>query len=196
MSHSTCLRKFAIAIYFPSNCYEMHITQIINAVTMVSPLICLWRNRKKKSVFKKVLCVHIPLSMCYHLSCAFPVSLKWAITTLKTLDYTFIHMLSLASRIDFKRYHNIHFSALGHTCLIMTSIRKRDPALAKFGLMVFDHLHFRRIEPELAKRALKAGTITFTFYFYDKHIPIGHGIFHITLYWLFDIYFKMLDKTI
>lgn len=176
----------------------MLLWQVFNAVTMVSPLICLLKHRKKKSVFKSTLCIHIPLSMSYHLSCAFPTVVPACVViTLKALDYTFIHMLSLASRVDMKQTKRISISALLHTTLVVKSVINSDPAVFKLGLMLYDHMHLVRAHPCHSKKAIIAGGTAFTFYYWDNSIPCGHGIFHITLYWLFDTYFCILqDKKV
>lgn len=173
--------------------HRIVVPQLLNALTMVAPLFCLWRHRRKKSWYRPIMCLHIPTSVAYHVMLAFPLlpvphGFIW---TFKALDFFFIHLMSLASRVDFGRKRHIMGSALCHSILLLQSTAGgRDPVLAKCILMVHDNLHLLNVaKHDTRNMALAAGVATLSLYATDTTWDYGHAVFHITLYWLFDTYF-------
>lgn len=155
---------------------------------MVSPLICLIKHRKKKSVFKRLMCIHIPTSMLYHLSAAFPARIPALVTnTMKALDFSMVHALNVASRIDFNRKKHLQYSIALHAMLVQKSVMC-DLPVQRFALMLYDNMHLYNTA------AIKYGFLAFSLYFADNFVKGSHGAFHITLYWLFDTYFSAFSK--
>lgn len=173
----------------------MILPQLLNAISMLAPLYCLWRHRKKRSLYKPILCIHIPISICYHACMAFPASqCRYVIASFKILDFLFIHVLSLASRLDFKRYKTLPISILLHSVLFYQSaFAGKDRALLKCALMGHDNIHLisRCQKPRKLLQLVMISLGTCFLYYTDTQWDYGHAIFHVMLYSLFDTYFNI-----
>lgn len=174
------------------------LVQLCNAVSMIAPLICLWKHRKKRSWYRVIMCFHIPISIAFHSLMAFPlVAPKFVVGTLKTLDFVFIHFMSIASRLDFNKNKRISLSLLLHGFLLFQStIGKYDPAFLKCVLMFHDNWHlWSFLDPKRVLRLIGISATTVFLYFTDTAWDYGHASFHIMLYWLFDMYFEIYGET-
>lgn len=169
--------------------------EIFNAITMLSPLYSLIKNWKSKSNMKKLMCIHMPISILYHISCAFPNRFNNCIrNSFRSLDYVLIHATSLTSHIEFMRKHNITLYVL-HAFLIMHTMKKSAIPFLQYSLFFSDNSHFFNINQIRATMTTILGSTLFMFYISSFKYPYCHGLFHIGLYWIYQTYFELYNNT-
>lgn len=169
--------------------------ELFNAITMISPIYSLIKNWKSKSVMRKVMCIHIPISIFYHISCAFPNIFKpYMKNSLRSLDYMLIHATSLTSHIEFLRKHNVTL-CIFHAFVIMRTMKKSAIPLLQYLLFFSDNAHFFHINQTRAMTTSILGSTLFLLYISSFKYPYCHGLFHIGLYWIYQTYFEFYNNT-
>lgn len=171
----------------------MLVYQIVNAITMIAPLISLVKHRHKKGKLKSLMKVHIPISFIYHALCAFTSSPRTLILTLRSLDYFFIHLSGLCAAKDLVSNKNINLSYLLHAYVLYKCVKHNiDMPYLKCIAITIDTFDIFRHHFQKASQAFCIGIVSTCLYINDGKIPYGHAMFHVSLYWLFECYFDML----
>ena len=178
--------------------HKIHkIHEILNAITMISPILALCKHRKSSSFMKKIMCIHIPISICYHIACALPILCNHPCKkVLRAMDFTCIHMTSLISSIETRNISVISCTQLlaMHAFVLSKTLKNGAIPLLQYALFFSDNMHLFGICMTEARKASIIGSAAFLFYLTSVYIPIGHSIFHITLYWLYDSYFRFQSQ--
>ena len=157
--------------------------QIANALTMIFPLMNLIKHRGKRCNLKKIMYVHIPISFLLHSVSAFTNNKK-VLGPLKKTDYFLIHLSSVVAAMDIKK--RVHFYPLVHLAIwIMSARQHKDMHLSRSLLMLYEHKDMKYDR----KHVITGVTSTLLFNMNNK-IPYSHALFHISLFWIYDIYFN------
>ena len=171
----------------------MIVHELFNAITMVSPIISLIKNWKSKSFMKKLMCVHIPISIIYHVLCTFPQISPMFKNSLRSLDFICIHMTSVTSNIEFIN-KRILITYILHGFMIVHTLRNNAVPLLQYSLFFSDNVHFYSIDKHQAIISSFIGSAIFGLYALSSRYPYCHGMFHIGLYWLYQSYFEFYMK--
>lgn len=164
--------------------------EIFNAVSMIFPLFAWWKHRRSKSKMAKVVKYHCPLSFTYHLVKAFhPVSRVTKV--LLAIDQGCIHLCSMLAKRDLsKPPHTL--SVPFHIITYVYSILIKDVPYARFSLIVLDNFKYIRQNNEI----IVQGSIAFICFIssYNTNMQIGHSIFHVLMYKIYDNFFIIIEK--
>lgn len=180
-----------------------NVAQLLNAVTMVAPLLSLLRNCRKRGsktplalVLCKVMCVHIPISFAYHLTHALSRH-STCINILKSIDYFMVHITTLIPLLHPKvRQQRKCICILGHALSFwfLKDMFSVYPYV-KFLAICSSTSHLVKEHRDYAFLTMCYGSIGFLLYVLDGWcIPYGHAMFHITLYPLFNNYHALLNS--
>ncbi len=179
------------------------ISQVLNALTMVSPLICWFKTRKKyKTRFMhKLLIFHIPFSFFYHLACALPMHYN-LVNILKKIDFTLIHLYAMT--YIFEKKYNMSDSVgllLNTYCIYGVMNCKEQELLRICSLIMVAHnfiLRYKSVSNDTRKkhntRNLYILGISCTMLYMNDNLLcyMGHPLFHILLGKLHIEIFKSL----
>jgi len=171
------------------------LSELANAFSMLSPLVCWFRQRRQHSQRKmhKMMIVHIPISIMYHVVCAIP-SMRHKVVRrlLKITDLVLIHVFSLtaAKEIHDVVGHVVHVGAvarlprsLNTLCIYRISRGNEDKWLrlaAVYSCVHYGLKHNKNKRKQLQIYAI--GTLACTFYLLDaKLYNFGHSLFHVVL---------------
>lgn len=174
--------------------------QVANAISMVFPLLAVFRHRRTASVLRRIVPFHAPISAAYHLSMAFPHKLGARLTRfLFSTDILLIHVTSLATSCEYRKRkglaNNIALRAFllpAHVLSLAHTVFYRDIPILRCSLVVMDHIHLlkRRNRVKIVRKALLAA-----FFFlasYQTHLQGSHALFHALLYPMYDEYIKIV----
>lgn len=174
----------------------MKIYQIVNAITMVAPLISWLKNRKRQGGFKKLMQIHIPISMAYHMCASFPHFPIKVLNILRSMDYLCVHLSGVLAGKDIRQTPTSHSTVLINTFILYKCVKDGvDLPMVKCAAIVYENIDIFRINRKKASQAAVVGTCATFFYINDGHIPYGHAIFHVSLYWLYECYFDLLKDV-
>lgn len=177
----------------------MFLHQVANAVSMVFPLLAVFKHHRVPSALRRMVPIHVPLSAAYHLSMAFPQTRRVARLThfLFSADILFIHVTSLAASYEYRkrRGHNTAKTAAlapFHMLSIGMTVANKDQPIMRCTLVVIDHIHLIR-RPNRGRLLRISSMAAFCFLVsYHSSFPITHSLFHALLYNMYDEHFKML----
>jgi hypothetical protein len=192
----------------------MNFPQILNALTMVSPL-WVWFNKRqthKHLSFHKLLIFHIPISFIYHLLQGFkgciPINQRMIIVA-KVADCAMIHGYTTLCNIGISTYQRMRFARWenitrgGAHCINITCIVNmvREPKsiddamfsmlrVTSIGTLSFSTLS--RTDQRLAG-TLYGTLCTLLFMVDSKLANYGHCLFHLVLGGLHHTIYKCID---
>lgn len=174
-------------------------SQLLNALTMISPLVALISGCKKKQIHRKTigktLIIHIPISFAYHLSCALNGPID-TINTFKTADLSLIHIYAIT----------VHANMNEKSCDSLQNVSKLMNAICVFRVCKgYEDTLFRLASLyvgsyNLVKRTKKKHTLiglsvvsSLLFYFDDHVKSLGHPTFHVLLGFIHNHVFNVID---
>lgn len=166
-------------------------TQVLNAVTMISPLIALILNSKKSQIHEKVvgktLIVHIPISFAYHMSSALNAP-SHTTKTLKIADLSLIHIYAVTVQDTFKK-RRTRFNRIQSVANVMNKIcvyricRGYEDTLFRLSSLYVGSYSLFAACTRIKKTFLTVLGLSSSllFYFDDHLMHMGHPTFHILL---------------
>lgn len=171
--------------------------ELFNACTMLSPCIALIKYWKTSSLMRIVMCFHLPVSVLYHISCAFKNNIHTnIIRLLRSLDTICIHITSITSHCEFVKKVNT-ISYILHTLILVSTLKRSmysyKVPLMQYTLFFSDNIHFYNLNYKKACIITTISSSFFMFYLMSSKNPYFHGIFHIGLYWLYKSYFEFYN---
>lgn len=180
-------------------------TQVLNAITMISPLIALILNSKRRQIHKKtvgkILIVHIPISFAYHMSSALNTPIHTT-NKLKIADLSLIHVYAITVQDTFKKGRTTRFNRIQSIANVMNKIciyricRGYEDTLFRLSsLYVGSYSLFvacTRIKKTLL--TLLGLSSSLLFYFDDHLMHMGHPTFHILLGFLHNDILELCIK--
>ena len=162
----------------------MKILELFNAVSMIFPLFA-WRKHRRttNSRLKSLMLIHIPISFTFHLLKSFH-SRSPTIDTFFKMDILCIHASSMISSLEHSRIPALTLLSLPfHIYSFLQPLNKK----LRCSLIVVDNIYYLR-----KIKVLRDGSIALICYLSQG---IGHPIFHIFLYNVYDNYFTMMEDT-
>lgn len=169
----------------------MKFRQLLNAATMIFPLLA-WIKHKKRLKKSKVLSImkfHIPVSILYHLSCAFNQQSILS-NILYHIDVSFIHLTSFVcslSVINNKLFRNVTYvSSIFHLHAFLKNLRS-DQSKYRFFIFIMNALPLFNYNKKRFFKLLINGAIIFPLF--NNIFIYGHAYFHILLYNIYNDYF-------
>lgn len=167
------------------------IHEFANAVTMISPLICWFRQRCRHSTKKihKLMVYHIPVSFAYHLSGAFPCLYRFAFLrrVLKAADLIFIHVISMvaAREVRIVKPKPFEFAipkALNVVCMHRIACGNEDTMLRVASLYSCALYALKGYAWHQVLRLALTGSVACALFLLDDNLySFGHSSFHIIL---------------
>lgn len=175
-------------------------TQILNAVTMVSPLIALVTNCKKKQIHKKTigktLIVHIPISIACHLTSGLnaPVPIT---KSFEKADLALIHIYAMVVRDTWSDKTSCldlgNFSYVMNTLCVIRVVKGHSDTLFRLlSLYASSHGLLEKIRKKTSMVLLCVAS-SVLFYFDDKLRCLGHPTFHVLLGFIHNHVFQLED---
>lgn len=169
--------------------------QLINALTMVCPMLCLIKRRtsspgqgKHAKRLLRIMNIHIPVSMMYHLSMFFGRLPKGS-AILQITDFFLIHVSSI---VALPRRHRPILVASHGVIWLDSCVRTHCP-LPKMLAIIMSTKHLLDLDKCVAKKVSFSGLLAYLLYAFDEApIKYGHAMFHVTLYWVYNYYFDLL----
>lgn len=176
----------------------MFLHQVANAVSMVFPLLAVFKHRRVPSALKRLVPIHVPFSVAYHLSMAFPQTRRVARLTrfLFSADILFIHLTSLTASYEYRKRRGHKATKTVallpfHTLSLAKTVSHKDQPIFRCALVVVDHIHLVR-RPNRGRLMRISSMAAFCFLVsYHSSFPITHSLFHALLYNMYDEHFKM-----
>lgn len=174
----------------------MILIEIFNACSMIFPFFAFRKHRKRtKSALKHVMCLHIPASFLFHSFKAF--SRKKLTKVFFSIDIILIHISSILTSYEYRRISGRSIKPMIamipiHGLSYMNSIVYTDFPMIRCGILAIDNgiiaLHER-----YGKRVAGECSACILFYIlsFRSRLYVGHTIFHMFLYNVYDIYFKI-----
>lgn len=168
-------------------------TQIANAVSMISPLICMLFHRKTnkynshKRKATRLLSIHIPISFCYHFVSAFNRFFRLRYV-LKVADLSMIHYYALKLSQYFHQKRNKSVQTLlfkvsfcvNSICIIRVCNGHEDTFTRVVGLYICSYNALKG--EENIKDILTIGSVSSVLFYFDEHLKnVGHSLFHLLL---------------
>jgi hypothetical protein len=173
-------------------------TQIANAVSMISPLICmLFHRNKNKHIDKnavslkrkatRLLSIHIPISFCYHFISAFDRFFHLR-NLLKIADLSLIHYYALRISHYFNQKRDVTVQTplskmslcINSMCIVRVCQGHEDTLTRIIGLYLCSYNALK--DQENLNEIILVGSISSVLFYYDEHLKnIGHSLFHIML---------------
>jgi FlaA1/EpsC-like NDP-sugar epimerase len=173
-------------------------TQIANAISMVSPLICMLFHRnnnkdtnKNKNKATRLLLIHIPISFSYHFISAFNRFFHLR-NILKIADLCMIHYYALRISQYFQQKRNVNVTVNNQTplskvslcinsmCIVRVCQGHEDTLIRMTGLYLCSYNALK--DQENLNGIITIGSISSAFFYFDEHLNnIGHSLFHILL---------------
>ena len=175
---------------------KLCIPQVLNAVSLFSPLLFWLRHKKKigNTLIHRFVAWHLPVSFCYH----FLKGICWSgcITDIaKLLDYTCIHSYAIICCLRRKRRKTP--CIIGNVYCIHHSIFKNihidDPrfTLARMSILAMS-AHQVASNTSKQKAAFLQGTVCSCLFVMDEYMySYGHCLFHLVLGGLYDSVFHI-----
>lgn len=192
---------------------RFNVIEALNSVTMVFPLLAWWKHRKtmRFNLLHKIMRFHVPFSTLFHLVSAFharPSKLK---DIMYHIDISLIHFSSFASSLKaiqrlFKRRNRTINTAIVATCMmhghVVISNIQVDRPIYRFSTLLISGIPvcciiYKQNNVSMIRRLLGYGALAFGLYLNNKKVMIGHPIFHVVLYKIYDNYFtvaRMIDE--
>ena len=168
-------------------------TQIANAVTMISPLICMLfhrhtnKNNTHKHKATRLLSIHIPISFCYHFISAFNRFLGLR-HVLKIADLSMIHYYALKLSHYFHQKRNVCVQSnlsklsfcINSVCIIRVCHGHEDTFTRIIGLYICSYNALK--DEENLREIISIGSVSSVLFYYDEHLKnVGHSLFHVLL---------------
>jgi FlaA1/EpsC-like NDP-sugar epimerase len=171
-------------------------TQIANAVSMISPLICMLFHRKSyktkndinhKSKATRLLSIHIPISFCYHFISAFDRFFHLR-NVLKIADLSMIHYYALRISQYFHQKRKVNIQTplskmslcINSICIVRVCQGHEDTLTRIIGLYLCSYNALK--DEENVSEIITIGSISSALFYFDEHLNnIGHSLFHIML---------------
>lgn len=189
------------------------ITEICNALTMISPLCFWWKHKNKhyKTLIHTFLISHIPVSILYHFSLAFHFINSNVRNFLKLCDCIMIHTYAIICNYKIAKIQNVQISVaskmircFGYTTNIHSIHRlfitqTHDTLFSLYRLVAIGLLSNHTIITSkcnnFKKQMTLYGSLSSLFYVIDPFIAnYGHSIFHLILGFLHNEMFLFIDK--
>lgn len=188
--------KYIVFVFIICGCAMRHVFEWVNALTMVFPFAAWWKhrgNKRERGIVHRLLVFHIPASMMFHaLNSALPAS-PWTFC-FRALDYFFIHATALGVGHDLGQGRAAWVSSYPlHVASWWGSLWVRDTPVARFGLLVWNSTPLLG-RPEKRLEYLAVGLACYGAFYVSYAWPIGHGIFHVLLYKVYDAHFKEAEE--
>lgn len=183
----------------------MILVELLNAISMISPLISWIKHRRKKNASKlhKYLPTQLIISCIYH-TCSALFNRPILLRSLRALDIFSIHICSLMCCVDgingtktkrFKRparilclYGSIPF--LVHDIIYNVAIKNRVFFVHRFALIIQNNIQFLYLIPLKDNILLITSAGTCAYFYNNTSRGLSHTYFHLSLYTLFDEYWK------
>jgi hypothetical protein len=183
------------------------IPQILNALSLLSPVL-FWIKHKKKlrdKLIHKFVIWHMPISFIYHflqgLHCINNIC-----HIAKTLDYVCIHTYGIICCLQKKTKSNkkIYLSILANSyCLnkIVVNHQSNKIDCATFTVVRLGALSLSGFclacKTSMQHNAVAHGALCCCFYVLDEHLQCyGHCLFHVTLCALYDCIFNISSELL
>lgn len=172
----------------------MIFTEVLNAISMFFPFAAMRKHKKTKSKLKHLMVIHIPISFVYHACRALRIDNK-IVKTLFTLDILCIQASSAITSIEYK--YKTKKPLLSH-CLVSIPLHYmayeyREFPLYRTCIIAYDNKCL--METSYKKNIILTGIYCCLFFnvSYHSKFEVGHSMFHVCLYRVYDIYFKLID---
>lgn len=183
---------------------KIKISQILNAATMIFPFLA-WKKHRKLSNNRvhKIMRIHIPISILYHIKEAFLNKNTILLNLLKHLDIFFIHLSAISGSIDVihnffprrKIFNNlIYLTSIFHIHSFIYNIKK-DNGIYRSWVLIINSLPIIICKKYNVKKIIVHATLACGLYYFDDILIIGHSGFHIVLYNIYDDYFNIFTRV-
>ncbi len=163
--------------------------QILNSITMIFPMIALLRNVRRRSTFKVLSLIHVPVSSLYHfLASCLRNDNKWVLC-LRYVDYFFIHT---CSHVAYREQNNLKSNVLillHVSCVSLLLKTGRDQSILRSSLMLYEHRRSFKTSANVL-----TGMMCVILYCESSRKKYLHCLFHMTLYMIYREYFKRLAQ--
>lgn len=187
-----------------------NIPQLLNALTMVSPLYVWMRKRKShvNNLFHKCLIIHIPVSFLYHLFQGLCIQGRTT-QTLKVVDCIFVHLYTIICNVGITTYKKIKFTRfetytrrVTHTLNMSCVLRMvKNPILLDDVLFSFERILALGIlsvstlrHTEQCKNGCLNGLSCASLFIGDRYLAgYGHCLFHVLLGCLHNTVYKCFE---
>jgi hypothetical protein len=178
--------------------------ELANAITMLSPFAAWQRHRKKhkQKRMHKLLGIHIPISMIYHVCCSAPLRICTFVRPhLRVLDLCCIHIYAVVAAHDIKKHLRPDVlcncnsdtkkwirvrpsivKALNVTCIwrIFRGHEDKFTRIVAIYLCTSDGL--QQCTRSAKKRVMLLGSLSSWLYTFDTSLyKCGHSLFHLLL---------------
>lgn len=180
---------------------KLCIPQVLNAISLLSPLIFWLRHKNKvgNTLIHKFVAWHLPVSFSYHFLKG--ICFSGYITDIaKLLDYACIHSYAIICCLRRKRRKTL--CIIGniyciHHC-IFNNIHIDDPqfSFARMGVLA---MSAHQVASNTSKRkvAFLQGTVCSCLFVMDEHMYCyGHSLFHLVLGGLYDSIFHITAEVL
>lgn len=177
-------------------------TQVLNAVTMLSPLVALIVNCKKKRIYKrtpgKTLIVHIPISIAYHLSSALNVPMPIT-NKFKKADLALIHIYTVTVHETWSDSMTRmcwgfgKLSCVMNTMCVFRVVQGHSDTIFRLASLYassFNLLNRIRRKTTVVLLGIASSVL---FYFDDQFLYLGHPAFHVLLGFIHNHVFQLED---
>ena len=178
--------------------------ELLNAATMLAPLLAWFRHSKKKknNRLHKLLRVHVPCAMLYHLTNGFFHSTFWLTKCFRVLDVGCIHVSAIAAAKDLYGVFKTSFTRITlkwtyplHAYSVARSLTQYDVPMLRFGLIVTNNIPIYHFNKKKACKFVLLGLGCFLCFMVSDKFRLGHGLFHIGLYPCYTEFFSMISAA-
>lgn len=189
----------------------MILVELMNAISMLAPFISWMKHRRNKNPSKlhKYLPTQLVISSIYH-TCSALFNRPMLIRSLRALDIFSIHICSLMCCIDglsatkrkrvrrqariFCLYSSIPF--LAHDIIFNVVLKNKVVFVHRFALILQNNIQFLYLIPMKDNLLLITSGGTCAYFYNHTSRGLSHTYFHLSLYTLFDEYWKNYTKYI
>lgn len=168
----------------------MKILELLNAVSMIFPLLA-WRKHRRtsNSKLKSLMLLHIPISFTFHLLKSFH-NRSPTLDRLFKMDILCIHASSVISSLENSTTKSPILPLVSIPFHIYSFLKPLNKNL-RCSLIVLNNANVIR-RCKIINICIRDGSLALICYLSQG---IGHPIFHIFLYNVYDNYFTMMKDT-
>lgn len=189
----------------------MILVELLNAISMIAPFISWMKHRRNKNSSKlhKYIPTQLIISSIYH-TCSAIFNRPTLIRSLRALDIFSIHICSLMCCLDglnatrqkcIRRparilclYSSIPF--LAHDLIFNVVIKNKVIFVHRFALILQNNIQYLYLIPLKDNMVLITSGGTCAYFYNHTSRGLSHTYFHLSLYTLFDEYWKNHAKYI